>query len=621
MPVPSLITDLSTTPASNSPAGGEPINLADDYFRTHGAFIRALYDQDITDRADLASTASGKGAALVGYLPAGTGAVGRLLQDKVRDIVISAKDQGIVGDGTTDDTTALGNLLAMLGPGVKVSLDGLTIKVSAHTYVSNKSGFTLDGEGATIIAANGMAVVANNELLSFRSCTDFTAKNYTVDGNRANRTPVEVAAHNIEYRSCKRGLIERVRSINACVDGHILNTATPTDITTFCKDMVFFDCFADNSYRQGMSVINAIDCSIVYGAYENTNGTAPQAGIDIEANSGAATPGNGRVLVHKVRLEGNSGRGIVVSNVSSAREIVLSENTYINNTLGAVDVAGNAVTIRGGSASGHGGSVVNGIITFDASGAIKAGACEGVTFTGNTSTTPCMHIHAAASGVKLTKNFILDHPNGGGIVMNGSDCSAENNIINSAGGIGVLMSGIEALCANNIIVGTLNRGIYSTGSTRPTIRGNTVRDITSVSGGYIQSDDADAVVDDNHCIASSAQATTIGVLIGANAQARSMSGNICVNLHTTNPYSITGTGTVKQRQHNQGGTANSGDMGWSKFLKSDFTTVALLPNVLTYSVCRSMVTDATTTTFGAAVVGGGANVVPVYSDGVTWRIG
>ena len=36
---------------------------------------------------------------------------------------------------------------------------------------------------------------------------------------------------------------------------------------------------------------------------------------------------------------------------------------------------------------------------------------------------------------------------------------------------------------------------------------------------------------------------------------------------------------------------------------------------------RRFVTDATTTTFASAVVGGGSNGVPVYSDGVTWRIG
>lgn len=36
---------------------------------------------------------------------------------------------------------------------------------------------------------------------------------------------------------------------------------------------------------------------------------------------------------------------------------------------------------------------------------------------------------------------------------------------------------------------------------------------------------------------------------------------------------------------------------------------------------RSFVTDATATTFASVVAGGGANNVPVYDDGTSWRIG
>jgi hypothetical protein len=77
-------------------------------------------------RADLASTTVGKGAALVafegggnvqdlkeaqgsslvGFKQAGTGAVERTAQDKMRESV-SVKDFGAVGDGVTDDTAAI----------------------------------------------------------------------------------------------------------------------------------------------------------------------------------------------------------------------------------------------------------------------------------------------------------------------------------------------------------------------------------------------------------------------------------------------------------------------------------------------------------------------------------
>lgn len=45
MPVPALITDLSTTPSSNSPAGTETPTLGDDYVRTAMAFIAQLRDK------------------------------------------------------------------------------------------------------------------------------------------------------------------------------------------------------------------------------------------------------------------------------------------------------------------------------------------------------------------------------------------------------------------------------------------------------------------------------------------------------------------------------------------------------------------------------------------------
>lgn len=51
-------------------------------------------------------------------------------------------------------------------------------------------------------------------------------------------------------------------------------------------------------------------------------------------------------------------------------------------------------------------------------------------------------------------------------------------------------------------------------------------------------------------------------------------------------------------------------------------TVATLPSAATSGAgARSFVSDALTTVFAATVVGGGANKVPVYSDGTNWKIG
>jgi hypothetical protein len=45
MAIPSVITDLSATAASNYPAGSDAPSVLDDVQRVHASFIRELYDQ------------------------------------------------------------------------------------------------------------------------------------------------------------------------------------------------------------------------------------------------------------------------------------------------------------------------------------------------------------------------------------------------------------------------------------------------------------------------------------------------------------------------------------------------------------------------------------------------
>lgn len=83
MPVPTSITDLSTTAASNSPAGADAVfpNL-DDYLRAHAAFIAQLNAADATKVAKAGDTMTGPlvlnadpsvalGAATKGYVDTG----------------------------------------------------------------------------------------------------------------------------------------------------------------------------------------------------------------------------------------------------------------------------------------------------------------------------------------------------------------------------------------------------------------------------------------------------------------------------------------------------------------------------------------------------------------------
>lgn len=68
--------------------------------------------------------------------------------------------------------------------------------------------------------------------------------------------------------------------------------------------------------------------------------------------------------------------------------------------------------------------------------------------------------------------------------------------------------------------------------------------------------------------------------------------------------------------------ANVGAITSGSYVKTSTTVVASLPSASGAGPgTRYMVTDANSSTFGATAVGGGANIMPVFSDGTLWKIG
>lgn len=61
--------------------------------------------------------------------------------------------------------------------------------------------------------------------------------------------------------------------------------------------------------------------------------------------------------------------------------------------------------------------------------------------------------------------------------------------------------------------------------------------------------------------------------------------------------------------------------GFSDALGDGAVTVANLPAAASYPGARRIVSDANATTFNSTVAGGGANIVPVFSNGTNWKIG
>ena len=156
--------------------------------------------------ADLASTDTGKGAALVGFKQSGIGAAVRTARDKLLEFV-SVKDFGAVGDGVTDDTAAFSAATAEInaaGGGHLIIPDGTYI-VSPESFpmIFTVSNVTIEGFGGATIKAkayNGGASL--QALMKFQYYGTGAAPGYTdaptvlqnirllnltFDGNKANR--------------------------------------------------------------------------------------------------------------------------------------------------------------------------------------------------------------------------------------------------------------------------------------------------------------------------------------------------------------------------------------------------------------------------------------------------
>lgn len=125
--------------------------------------------------------AADSGASLVGYLPAGVGAVAMNAQEKLRESV-SVKDFGAVGDGVTDDTAAV----------ISAISTGNRVYFPVGTYVVSNSSMPSairmwgDGVGQSIILWK--ATSTESSLFSLSGLVSVEAEGLTFDSNRTNQT-------------------------------------------------------------------------------------------------------------------------------------------------------------------------------------------------------------------------------------------------------------------------------------------------------------------------------------------------------------------------------------------------------------------------------------------------
>lgn len=266
MPVPTLITDLSTTAATNSPAGTDAIsNTMDDYIRSLSAFIA----QNYANKASLSQLSASSGSSLIGFLQSGTGAVATDLQTRGRKFVLATDFSGVDPTGATDSTVGL---QAAINAATYLRIPAGTYLTGALTWPSTLKGLIGDGWGSTIITANG-TIAGFTPLIGLSSISNFSIQELQINVNKTTYPTVWC----VQMLSCTFGRIERVQ---------FPNSGSASIRGSGCSDIEIDKCTS----------VNWVDSGITF-----PNTTADNTRISITR---CYVPGTGTQTSHNINVVG-----------------------------------------------------------------------------------------------------------------------------------------------------------------------------------------------------------------------------------------------------------------------------------------------------------------------------
>jgi hypothetical protein len=246
-------------------------------------------------RVDLASTASGKGAALVGFIQSGTGAVARTAQEKLRDVVS-------VSDFISADPAVDANFASTTAAFENALATGKRVYVPAGTYVvenvSLPSGCELFGDGDASIVKQRASAATNNFVLEVNATASAdTGYSTNAVGIRVHdlqllgRVATEAFSefvHLIHMSGVSEVFIERVFFKGFRGDGLYIGSTTNGSIERHNRGVTVRDCRFDGVNSDNRNAISVIDCDglTVENCYfvNCTRSNMPGA-IDVEPDS------------------------------------------------------------------------------------------------------------------------------------------------------------------------------------------------------------------------------------------------------------------------------------------------------------------------------------------------
>lgn len=396
MAVPTQLSDLSATAASNSPAGGDTVGTTmDDYIRAHASIIKRVATE----------------VDPISFTPTGTGAVATTVQAKLRQYV-SVKDFGAVGDGVTDDLAAFQAaitahknvyvppgtyLLSFTGTSALTTAAGCELRGAgyANTTLTFTPSSTTDRNAFAIAAAGftlsdlkaELAVPAGGTCSMFSMAANgLTVERCDLDGKITNSgASLSHTAHMVKFPAS--GTVTDIDFTNCDVHRFNYGTLKANTSTSVNRRISFSQCDFYGNYNEDLS-FNSPEATSVMDDIQVSNcrfrdGSGASASLN-QLHCAFASATNFRVsgcsfggtVSEAIHIEENSLYGTVTGNnidvdTGSSGSIQITDN----------DVSGTAympqfITITGNSVKKNGtqkeASTYGIYLVSDASGEVPA---------------------------------------------------------------------------------------------------------------------------------------------------------------------------------------------------------------------------------------------------------
>lgn len=601
------------------------------------------------------------GSGFVGHISGGTGAVTTTVQAKLRER-ISVKDFGAIGNGTTDDTTAIQAAITYagsVGSGQDIYFPRGVYRITAP--------LTLTSDNVRLIGQGLYAVKIYRDFTTGATINITKASNARNTGNGVlgitfyHNTALTLASSDAAHikATCSDTLfIEDVRMYN-CIEGIELqggnslwlnNLNISGDYNTYTSRygiklskassstdgvLIPTSLTVNNAWISGTTVNGANKGGFGYPLWitagENASFTNSYFGqgyfyttlIEQQSNNAnildtrfsscyfdaadrnTSTYGDGIYIVGSGIAAGETWDSIARSGGDGSIQI---NNVHFNNC-----------TLKGQSGDGRDGISVSPI----ARAGTFAQALSGLKVTGCTISAWYRH------GIYLGGSL--------GAVITGNTIEG-NNYTNAGSGSGVVIdyNSVAAVVMGNRIggnaFGLTGFQVYGvdvrTSASKYLVCENDV--VGNVTAGILQSS-VDGVLFNNYDGLNSDVSNEGGLTYLSRTGASSTPVMLLRPAATPANYfemiaSIAGaairlvaSGSDTNININLEPKGTTGIVNVTKPVRLPAYTVATLPAVTTNST--AIVTDATVTTYASIVAGGGANRVPVFFDGTNWRIG